>query len=127
MALGVEGVRVGMWTDPGHHTGCTVILPPAGTVGGIAVRGGAPGTREAAVLGPTAPGVFGPSRSPAQKGERQPRKPPFLSFRLAAGTGGQQTIVARRYNERGPRRLRYNLSNRRIGFTLHPKVSYMEI
>ena len=55
MALGVEGVRVGMWTDPGHHTGCTVILPPAGTVGGIAVRGGAPGTREAAVLGPTAP------------------------------------------------------------------------
>jgi len=55
MALGVEGVRVGMWTDPEHHTGCTVILPPAGTVGGIAVRGGAPGTREAAVLGPTAP------------------------------------------------------------------------
>ena len=52
MALGVEGVRVGMWTDPGHHTGCTVVLPPAGTVGGIAVRGGAPGTREAAVLGP---------------------------------------------------------------------------
>ena len=55
MALGVEGVRVGMWTDPEHHTGCTVILPPAGTVGGIAVRGGAPGTREAAVLGPAAP------------------------------------------------------------------------
>ena len=47
MALGVEGVRVGMWTDPEHHTGCTVILPPAGTVGGIAVRGGAPGTRKA--------------------------------------------------------------------------------
>ena len=55
MALGVEGVRVGMWTDPGHHTGCTVVLPPAGTVGGIAVRGGAPGTREAAVLGPATP------------------------------------------------------------------------
>ena len=55
MALGVEGVRVGMWTDPVHHTGCTVVLPPAGTVGGIAVRGGAPGTREAAVLGPAAP------------------------------------------------------------------------
>ena len=55
MALGVEGVRVGMWTDPEHHTGCTVVLPPAGTVGGIAVRGGAPGTREAAVLGPSAP------------------------------------------------------------------------
>ena len=55
MALGVEGVRVGMWTDPEHHTGCTVVLPPAGTVGGIAVRGGAPGTREAAVLGPATP------------------------------------------------------------------------
>jgi len=52
MALGVEGVRVGMWTDPEHYTGCSVILPPAGAVGGIAVRGGAPGTREAAILGP---------------------------------------------------------------------------
>ena len=55
MALGVEGVRVGVWTDSEHHTGCTVILPPAGTVGGIAVRGGAPGTREAAILGPATP------------------------------------------------------------------------
>ena len=55
MALGVERVRVGMWTDSEHHTGCTVILPPAGTVGGIAVRGGAPGTREAAILGPATP------------------------------------------------------------------------
>ena len=55
MALGVEGVRVGVWTDPEHHTGCTVVLPPGGTVGGIAVRGGAPGTREAAILGPAAP------------------------------------------------------------------------
>ena len=55
MALGVDGVRVGMWTDSVHHTGCTVILPPAGTVGGIAVRGGAPGTREAAILGPATP------------------------------------------------------------------------
>ena len=55
MALGVEGVRVGVWTDTGHHTGCTVILPPAGTVGGIAVRGGAPGTRESAILGPATP------------------------------------------------------------------------
>ena len=32
-----------------------MILPPAGTVGGIAVRGGAPGTREAAILGPATP------------------------------------------------------------------------
>ena len=55
MALGVEGVRVGVWTDSEHHTGCTVILPPAGSAGGIAVRGGAPGTREAAILGPATP------------------------------------------------------------------------
>ena len=55
MALGVGGVRVGVWTDSEHHTGCTVVLPPAGTVGGIAVRGGAPGTRESAILGPATP------------------------------------------------------------------------
>jgi len=55
MALGVDVVRVGMWTDSEHHTGCTVILPPSGTVGGMAVRGGAPGTREAAILGPATP------------------------------------------------------------------------
>ena len=58
MALGVDGMRVGMWTDPEHHTGCTVVLPPAGTVGGIAVRGGAPGTRESAILGPATPNEF---------------------------------------------------------------------
>ncbi len=52
MALGVEGVRVGIWTSPGRVTGCTVVLPPDGTVGAIAVRGAAPGTREAAALGP---------------------------------------------------------------------------
>lgn len=52
MALGIEGIRVGCWTDERHHTGCTVVLPPAGSQGVIAVRGGAPGTREAAALGP---------------------------------------------------------------------------
>lgn len=52
MALGVEGVRVGMWTSPAGPSGCTVILPPPGTVGGIAVRGAAPGTREAVALSP---------------------------------------------------------------------------
>jgi L-aminopeptidase/D-esterase-like protein len=53
VALGVEGTRVGCWTDPEHHTGCTVILTPPGSQGAVAVRGGAPGTREAAALGPT--------------------------------------------------------------------------
>ncbi len=52
MALGVEGVRVGTWTDPRHPTGCTVVLPPQGSLGAASVRGGAPGTRESAALGP---------------------------------------------------------------------------
>jgi len=52
MALGVDGVRVGTWTAPGAVSGCTVVLPPDGTVGAIAVRGAAPGTREAAALSP---------------------------------------------------------------------------
>jgi L-aminopeptidase/D-esterase-like protein len=50
MALGVDGVRIGTWTAPGGTSGCTVVLPPPGTVGAIAVRGTAPGTREAAAL-----------------------------------------------------------------------------
>jgi len=52
MALGVDGVRVGTWTAPGAVSGCTVVLPPEGTVGALAVRGAAPGTREAAALSP---------------------------------------------------------------------------
>ncbi len=52
MALGVDGVVIGTWTAPHAVSGCTVILPPAGTVGAMAVRGSAPGTREAAALGP---------------------------------------------------------------------------
>ncbi len=51
MALGVAGVRVGTWTSPERVSGCTVILPPSGTVGAVAVRGASPGTREAAALG----------------------------------------------------------------------------
>lgn len=53
MALGVAGTRVGCWTDRGNHTGCTVVLSAPGSQGAIAVRGGAPGTREAAALGST--------------------------------------------------------------------------
>ena len=52
MALGIDNLLVGSFTDHENQTGCTVVLPPAGTVGGMAVRGGAPGTREAAALGP---------------------------------------------------------------------------
>lgn len=41
----------GHWT--GHGTGVTVIVPPEGTVGSGEVRGGAPATREFALLDPT--------------------------------------------------------------------------
>jgi L-aminopeptidase/D-esterase-like protein len=51
MALGVDGVRVGVASAPGGRSGCTVILPPPDTLGAIAVRGASPGTREAAALG----------------------------------------------------------------------------
>jgi len=57
MALGIEEVMVGCWTDEQHATGITVVLPPKGSLGAIAVRGGAPGTREAAALGPNGSGV----------------------------------------------------------------------
>jgi L-aminopeptidase/D-esterase-like protein len=48
----VPGIRVGHATDAENATGCTVVLPPAGTVGSGAVNGGAPATRETDVLRP---------------------------------------------------------------------------
>src|SRR5579871_3862413 len=52
MLTDVTGVRVGHWTDSVAQTGCTVVLFPAGTVASGEVRGGAPGTREWALLDP---------------------------------------------------------------------------
>ena len=57
MALGLDTVLVGCWTDDVAATGATVILPPPGTVGSVSVRGAAPGTREAAALSPHSSGV----------------------------------------------------------------------
>jgi L-aminopeptidase/D-esterase-like protein len=48
----VPGVRVGHWTDEVARTGCTVALFPDGTVASGEVRGGAPATREGALLDP---------------------------------------------------------------------------
>jgi L-aminopeptidase/D-esterase-like protein len=48
----VAGLRVGHWTDRRAATGCTVVICPPGTVGGVDVRGGAPGTRETDLLRP---------------------------------------------------------------------------
>ncbi|HKY16610.1 MAG TPA: P1 family peptidase [Microthrixaceae bacterium] len=54
MITDVEGVRVGHWTDESARTGCTVVLFPEGTVGSGEIRGGAPATRDFAVLEPSA-------------------------------------------------------------------------
>lgn len=47
------GVRVGHWTDDAARTGCTVVVMPPGTVASGEVRGGAPASREFALLDPT--------------------------------------------------------------------------
>ena len=52
MITDVAGVRVGHWSDEVARTGCTVTLFPAGTVASGEIRGGAPGTREWALLAP---------------------------------------------------------------------------
>ena len=54
MALGLDDLAVGHWTDPVGLTGCTVVLPPPGNIASVAVRGGGPGTRETDLLQPQA-------------------------------------------------------------------------
>ena len=54
MALGIEDLAVGHWTDPIGLTGCTVVVPPPGNVAAASVRGGGPGTRETDLLQPQA-------------------------------------------------------------------------
>jgi L-aminopeptidase/D-esterase-like protein len=49
-----DGFRIGHWTDTRARTGCTVVLAPAGTRGGVDVRGGGTGTRELEALSPLA-------------------------------------------------------------------------
>lgn len=48
------GFRVGHWTDERGATGCTVVIAPEGSLAGVDVAGGAPGTRETDVVGPLA-------------------------------------------------------------------------
>ena len=52
MITEVPGVWAGHWTDTVGQTGCTVVLFPDGTVASGEVRGGAPATRETALLAP---------------------------------------------------------------------------
>ncbi len=53
MITDIDGIRVGHSTDADARTGCTVVLFPEGTVASGEVRGGAPATREFALLDPT--------------------------------------------------------------------------
>lgn len=48
----INGFRVGHQTHLQGATGCTVIICPDGTIGGVDQRGGAPGTRETDLLRP---------------------------------------------------------------------------
>jgi L-aminopeptidase/D-esterase-like protein len=48
----VAGFAVGHAAQAGRPTGCSVVLCPEGTCAGVAVRGGAPGTRETDLLRP---------------------------------------------------------------------------
>ena len=49
----VRGILAGHFTDPRRPTGCTVLIAPDGAVGGVDVRGAAPGTRETDLLHPS--------------------------------------------------------------------------
>jgi L-aminopeptidase/D-esterase-like protein len=48
----IQGIRVGHAHNLDGPTGCTVVLCPPDTVGGVDQRGGAPGTRETDLLRP---------------------------------------------------------------------------
>ncbi len=48
----IPGIKVGHWTDRRAATGCTVVLCGDGAIGGVDVRGAAPGTRETDLMRP---------------------------------------------------------------------------
>jgi L-aminopeptidase/D-esterase-like protein len=49
----VAGIEVGHFTDARRPTGCSVVIVRGGAVGGVDVRGAAPGTRETDLLDPS--------------------------------------------------------------------------
>jgi L-aminopeptidase/D-esterase-like protein len=48
----VPGIEVGHFTETRRPTGCSVVIARQGAVGGVSVRGAAPGTRETDLLEP---------------------------------------------------------------------------
>ena len=53
MLTDIDGIEVGNWSDTEAKTGCTVILFPEGTTASGEIRGGAPATRDFALLHPS--------------------------------------------------------------------------
>ena len=49
----LPGLKIGHYTDLNALTGCTVVIAEDGAIGGVDVRGGAPGTRETDLLRPS--------------------------------------------------------------------------
>ncbi len=47
-----DGFLIGHWSDPERRTGCTAVIAPPSTRGGVWVAGGGPGTRETDILRP---------------------------------------------------------------------------
>ena len=50
----IEGLKVGHWTDKKNKTGCTVLISEKPLIASVDIRGGAPGTKEIALLDPIA-------------------------------------------------------------------------
>ena len=48
----IDGFYYGSWTNQEAGTGCTVVVAPNGSTGGVDVRGGAPASRETDLLKP---------------------------------------------------------------------------
>ncbi|MEC7837738.1 MAG: P1 family peptidase [Chloroflexota bacterium] len=61
MNSNINEIKIGHWTDNKNKTGCTAIISELPLVASIDVRGGAPGTKEIALLDPiaTAPNING--------------------------------------------------------------------
>jgi L-aminopeptidase/D-esterase-like protein len=54
VAVGIEGISVGHFSDLKGLTGCTAVLAPAGVTASVDIRGGAPGTLDTDLLSPYA-------------------------------------------------------------------------
>src|SRR4051812_49590438 len=80
-----DGFAFGHWTDPGGRTGCTVVIAPPGTRGGVEIRGGGTGTREVEGLAPL-PNAEGPTAVPLTGGS---------AFGLAAAAGAIRCLAVR--------------------------------